>query len=154
MNIVIGLVIFALGAVAGFIANRVMSASNQENKNLAEKANQAEASLAQYKLDVAEHLDNSTRLLEQMNDTCNKAMVQMEQSTKLLQQATPSEENIMPFFSKETQEQLAQTVALRHNREERKEETTATEPPLDYSGESSGLFVDQTHAVTNSESEK
>lgn len=154
MNIIIGLIIFAVGAAVGFVANRILSTSNQETKNLAEKANQAEASLAQYKLDVAEHLDNSTRLLEQMNETCNKAMVQMEQSTKLLQQATPSEENIMPFFSKETQEQLAQTVALRHNRDERKTESASTEPPLDYSGEASGLFADQTHAVTNSDTEK
>lgn len=154
MNIVVGIVIFAVGAVVGFIANKFLSASSQENKALAEKANQSEASLEQYKQDVAEHLDNSTQLLEQMNATCQKAMKQMEQSTLLLQQATPVEADAMPFFSKETQEQLAQTVSLRHNKEEKKPKETITEPPLDYSGEASGLFVDQTQTVTNSEVEK
>lgn len=152
MNIVIGIIIFAVGSLVGFIANKVLSASNQENKKLAEKANQSEASLAQYKLDVAEHLDNSRQLLDQMNITCQKAMKQMEQSTKLLQQATPTEKDIMPFFSKETQEQLAQTVALRHKKEHRKNDNVSTEPPLDYSGEASGLFADTTQDVTNRES--
>ena len=154
MNIIIGLVIFAVGALVGFIANKMLSASNQENKQLAEQANQSESALAQYKLDVAEHLDDSTKLLEQMNATCQKAMKQMEQSTQLLQQATPSEADAMPFFSKETQEQLAQTVALRHNKDERKGDIKITEAPLDYSGEASGLFADTKQPVTNTEENK
>lgn len=151
MNIVFGIIIFVVGALVGFIVNKMLSASNQENQKLAEKASQTEASLAQYKLDVAEHLDNSTQLLEQMNSTCQKAMQQMEQSTQLLQQATTNEKEAMPFFSKETQEQLAQTVALRHNKNERKSDIEITEAPLDYSGESTGLFADKKQAVTNDE---
>jgi len=151
MDIIIAIGIFALGAALGFIANRMLSTSNQENKQLAEQASQSETNLAQYKLDVAEHLDHSTQLLEQMNTTCQKAMQQMEQSTKLLQQATPTEQETMPFFSKETQEQLAQTVALRHNREEKKEKVPLTEAPLDYSGNPSGLFDDKKQTVTNTE---
>lgn len=153
MSIVIGIIIFAVGALAGFFTSKMLSASSRENQQLAEKANQSEASLAQYKIDVAEHLDNSTQLLEQMNSTCQKAMQQMEQSTKLLQQATPSEKDVMPFFSKETQEQLAQTVALRHKKEERKSDVTITEPPLDYSGEASGIFADKKQPVTNTETD-
>jgi hypothetical protein len=76
-------------------------------------------------------------------------MLQMEKSTQLLKQATPLDVDGMPFFSKETQEQLAQTVSLRHNRAERKSEETSTEPPLDYSGQASGLFVDKKQSVTN-----
>lgn len=154
MNIVMGIIIFIVGAIAGMFAHKFMSASSKDNKNLAEKASEAEASLAQYKLDVAEHLDDSKKLLEQMNSTCQTAMQQMEQSTKLLQQATTAEEIVMPFFSKETQEQLAQTVALRHDRNERAKKETVTEAPLDYSSTASGLFADQTQAVTNSDIEK
>jgi len=151
MDIIIGFTIFGLGAALGFIANKTLSTSNQENKQLAEQANQSESNLAQYKLDVAEHLDNSAHLLQQMNTTCQKAMEQMEQSTKLLQQVTPTEDEVMPFFSKETQEQLAQTVALRHNRDEKKEKDQLTEAPLDYSGNPSGLFDDKKQTVTNTE---
>ncbi|MCO4799812.1 MAG: DUF1043 family protein [Colwelliaceae bacterium] len=153
MDIVIGIIIFVVGAALGLFASKVLSASSQENQQLADKVNQSEASLAQYKVDVAEHLDNSTQLLEQMNTTCQKAMAQMEQSTKLLQQATPAENESMPFFSKETQEQLAQTVALRHNKDDRKGDVEITEAPLDYSGEASGLFADKKQPVTNSEVE-
>ncbi|WP_286233560.1 ZapG family protein [Thalassotalea sediminis] len=154
MNIVIGIVIFIVGAIVGVVASKLMSASSKNSASLAEKASQAEASLAQYKMDVAEHLDNSTKLLEQMNLTCQTAMQQMEQSTKLLQQATPAEEVVMPFFSKETQDQLAQTVALRHEKKSREQKEAMTEAPLDYSGTASGLFADQTQAVTNSDVEK
>ena len=121
MTILSGLLIFIIGAVAGFIANKFFSASSQNQQKLAEKVNHSETALEQYKLDVAEHLDSSAKLLEQMNSTCKIAMEQMAQSTKLLQQATPEESVAMPFFSKETQEQLAQTVNLRHNKEDKKE---------------------------------
>ncbi|MCJ8321585.1 MAG: YhcB family protein [Colwellia sp.] len=147
MDIVIGLIVFIAGTFAGFFANRFLSASNQEQQKLAEQASESEAALVQYKLDVAEHLDSSTRLLEQMNSTCKTAMSQMEQSTKLLQQATPAND-AMPFFSKETQEQLAQTVNLRHDKRKSNHQEAVTEPPLDYSGNPSGLFDDSKQSVT------
>jgi uncharacterized membrane-anchored protein YhcB (DUF1043 family) len=151
MTILSGLLIFIIGAGLGFIANKFFSASSQNQQKLAEKVSHSETALEQYKLDVAEHLDSSAKLLEQMNSTCKVAMEQMAQSTKLLQQATPEESTAMPFFSKETQEQLAQTVALRHKREEKTETSQITEPPLDYSGEASGLFDDSKQAVTNTD---
>ena len=72
--------------------------------------------------------------------------------TQLLQQATPENIENMPFFSKETQEQLAQTVNLRHKKNLRQNDETVSEPPLDYSGAPSGLFDDKKHSVTNSTS--
>ena len=150
MNVVLGLSLFIVGAIIGFFANRTLFSSAQQTKKLAAKASQSESELAQYKLDVAEHLENSAKLLEQMNSTCQTAMAQMAQSTQLLQQATPENIESMPFFSKETQEQLAQTVSLRHNKDERKGDVEISEPPLDYSGAPSGLFDDKKHSVTNS----
>lgn len=152
MSIIIGLIIFAAGALLGFFANKMFFSTNDDSNKLAEQANQSEANLAQYKLDVAEHLDNSAKLLEQMNATCQKAMEQMEQSTLLLKQATPTEAEAMPYFAKETQEQLAQTAALRHSKSERSHHEPRTEAPLDYSGEASGLFSDEKQTVTNPES--
>jgi len=151
MTILSGLLIFIIGGISGFIANKYFGSSSHKQQKLAEKVNHSETALEQYKLDVAEHLDNSAKLLEQMNSTCNAAIEQMAQSTKLLQQATPEESITMPFFSKETQDQLAQTVSLRHNKEERKEEQLITEAPLDYSGNPSGLFDDKKQSVTNTE---
>lgn len=151
MDIVLAIFLFLVGAAIGFIACRLLSASVQDNQKLSEQVSNSESALAQYKLDVTEHLNDSTMLLEKMNSTCQTAMKQMEKSTQLLQQATPTEVDGMPFFSKETQEQLAQTVTLRHNRGERKDKVAITEPPLDYSGEASGLFADTKQSVTNAE---
>jgi len=149
MDIIIGLSIFIVGIAAGFFANKMFSASEQEQKKLAEQSNKTEAKLAQYKLDVAEHLESSASLLDQMNNTCQIAMEQMAQSTKLLQQATPVEIESIPFFSKETEEQLAETAKLRHQKKVAVEDELITEAPLDYSGNPSGLFDDSKQTVTN-----
>jgi uncharacterized membrane-anchored protein YhcB (DUF1043 family) len=148
MNVVIGIVIFIIGSLVGFFSNRYLSSSNQKQLKLVEQASRSEATLIKYKLDVAEHLGSSAKLLEQMNATCKTAMKQMEQSTQLLQQATPTTES-MPFFSKETQEQLAETVNLRHDKRNKKSSEAITEAPLDYSGNPSGLFDDSKQSVTN-----
>lgn len=144
------IVLLLVGAVIGFFASKFLSASEKENKRLSAQVNESENALNQYQQDVAEHLENSAKLLEQMNNTCQTAMKQMEQSTALLQRATPTDKDVMPFFSQETQEQLAKTVKLRHKKAEKVEENV-TEPPLDYSGNPSGLFDDKKQSVTNAE---
>ena len=146
MTVVTALIVFIIGAIVGFIANHFLSSSNQEQRKLAEQANKSEATLGQYQLDVAEHLESSAKLLEQMNTTCQIAMRQMQdmqESTKLLKHATNNDTEGMPFFSQETQEQLAQTAGLRHPKKVAEQTDATTEPPLDYSSQASGLFADQ-----------
>ena len=151
MDVVIALVIFIIGGIGGFFATRLLSSTSQEQRKLAEQANKSEAALDQYKLDVAEHLSSSAKLLEQMNNTCQTAMKQMQESTQLLQQATTVDVETMPFFSAETQQQLAQTATLRHQKRSIETAEAITEAPLDYSGNPSGLFDDQKQKVTTAE---
>jgi uncharacterized membrane-anchored protein YhcB (DUF1043 family) len=151
MDLVIALVIFIIGGIGGFFANRLLSSTSQEQRKLADQANKSEAALDQYKLDVAEHLSSSAKLLDQMNNTCQTAMKQMQESTQLLQKATTVEVEGMPFFSAETQQQLAQTATLRHQKRSSETVDPMTEAPLDYSGNSSGLFSDQKQKVTTAE---
>lgn len=151
MDVVIALVIFIIGGIGGFFANRLLSSSSQEQRKLAEQVNKSEAALDQYKLDVAEHLSSSAKLLEQMNSTCQTAMKQMQESTQLLQKATTVEVDSMPFFSAETQQQLAQTAALRHQKRSSAVTEVITEAPLDYSDNPSGLFDEQKQKVTTAE---
>ncbi|MCJ8296109.1 MAG: YhcB family protein [Colwellia sp.] len=148
MNVVIALVIFIIGGIGGFFANRLLSSTSQEQRKLAEQVNKSEAALDQYKLDVAEHLSSSAQLLEQMNNTCQTAMKQMKESTQLLQKATTVEVDSMPFFSAETQQQLAQTATLRHQKRSSVATEAITEAPLDYSDNPSGLFAEQKQKVT------
>ncbi len=151
MNVVIALVIFIIGGIGGFIANRLLSSTSQEQRKLTEQVNKSEAALDQYKLDVAEHLESSAKLLDQMNNTCQTAMKQMQESTQLLQKATTVEAEGMPFFSAETQQQLAQTATLRHPKRNTEAVEAITEPPLDYSDSPSGLFAVQKQKVTTAE---
>ncbi len=143
MTVVSALIIFVVGAIIGFFTNHFLSSSNQERRKLSEQVSKSEAALSQYKLDVADHLASSANLLEQMNETCQTAMKQMEESTQLLQQVTTNDVDGMPFFSQETQDQLAQTAGLRHPKRVAKPEESNPQAPLDYSGEASGLFIDQ-----------
>ena len=144
MTVVTALVVFIIGAIVGFIANHFLSSSSQEQRKLAEQVNKSEEALSQYKLDVSEHLESSAKLLDQMNGTCQTAMKQMQESTQLLKRATTSDTDSMPFFSQETQDQLAQTAGLRHPKKVDNNIDTVTEAPLDYSNGASGLFVDKT----------
>ncbi|WP_159817494.1 YhcB family protein [Colwellia sp. 20A7] len=143
MTVLSALIIFVVGAIVGFIANHFLSSSNQEQRKLSEQVSNSEAALSQYKLDVAEHLASSASLLDQMNNTCQTAMKQMKESTQLLQRVTTTDTEGMPFFSQETQEQLAQTAGLRHEKRSTQQDDSSTEAPLDYSNEASGLFIDQ-----------
>ena len=143
MTVVTALIVFVVGAIVGFFANHFLSSSNQEQRKLAEQVSKSDAALSQYKLDVADHLESSAKLLDSMNNTCQTAMKQMQESTQLLQRATTNDTEGMPFFSQETQEQLAQTAGLRHPKRETKQAESSTQAPLDYSGEASGLFIDQ-----------
>jgi uncharacterized membrane-anchored protein YhcB (DUF1043 family) len=151
MNVVIALALLIVGGLVGFFANRFFSSASQEQRKLAEKANASEAALDQYKLDVADHLASSAQLLEQMNTTCQTAMKQMQESTSLLQKATASDVEGMPFFSAETHAHLAETVDLRHPKKAEEVEKEISQPPLDYSNEASGLFADKKQTVTSTD---
>lgn len=149
MTLVTALIVFIIGAIVGFIANHFLSSSKQEQRNLAEQIIKSEEALSQYKLDVSDHLESSATLLEKMNVTCQAAMKQMQESTQLLQRATTNDADTMPFFSQETQDQLAQTAGLRHPKKIDERIDTVTEAPLDYSGKASGLFVDAKQKQTS-----
>lgn len=148
MTFVTALIIFIVGGCFGFLAKYFLSNASDDQVALKERVNKSDAALVQYKLDVAEHLDSSAKLLEQMNNTCKIAMVQMKESTQLLQQATVAEKISMPFFSEETEDQLAKTAILRHKIRTPGTAQNVTEAPLDYSGNPSGLFADQPRTQT------
>lgn len=150
MTIVLGIIILLVGALIGALGFKFFSTSATEQKQLNEKVKESENVLAQYKLDVAKHLEDSAKLLEQMNSSCQAAMKQMEESTKLLNKATVEDKPEMPFFDEETQEHLTKTIALREANQHKQPEALTTEPPLDYSDKASGLFDDSKQPVTNS----
>jgi len=150
MIIIAGLIIFTIGGIIGFLVNQFLSSSSREQRKLIEQVNKSEAALTQYKSSVNNHLANSASLLEQMNATCQTTMKQMKESTQLLKDEITTDVDGMPFFSQETQQQLAQTAALRHQTRMSDNVEMTTEAPLDYSGQASGLFIDENEKQRNS----
>ncbi|NMP15740.1 DUF1043 family protein [Thalassotalea sp. Y01] len=136
-----------IGAAGGFFARKQMSASEQEFKHLQQEVTESKTSLEQYQNEVATHLQNSTNLLAKMNDACKTAMIQMEQSTQLLDRAN-QRSNEMPFFSAETEAHIrSNPLPKKAKRGVRNE--ALTEPPRDYSDDPSGIFSDAQQVVTN-----
>ncbi|MDN3653531.1 DUF1043 family protein [Thalassotalea ponticola] len=147
MEIVYLLVGITIGAIGGFIARKQMSASEQQLQRLQQQVNDSQTSLEQYQSDVATHLKNSTSLLARMNEACQAAMVQMEQSTDLLDRAN-QRSNDMPFFSAEAQEYMRNSAANKGNKRTAQRESL-TEAPRDYANDRSGLFSEAQQNVTN-----
>ncbi|WP_371188072.1 ZapG family protein [Thalassotalea maritima] len=143
----VGLVI---GLLVGVLMRKQLSASEQQLKQMQQQVEQSEQSLQQYQQDVASHLENSTQLLSQMQQACSAAMVQMEQSTRLLDRANQRTSD-MPFFSAEADAHLRANPEA-SKRTVRSSVTDLTEAPRDYADDPSGLFGDEKQVVTNNAS--
>ena len=136
-----------VGLVGGYFVSRKLSASDQEFQQLERQVVESKTSLEKYQQEVAEHLDSSTKLLAQMNDACQTALVQMEKSTQLLRHANTESTN-MPFFSSEAQAHLRDNADKTRSRRNRKV-APLDEAPRDYAGDGSGLFNDDKHVASN-----
>lgn len=150
MDIIINLIIFIAGLAIGIFIQKSLSSSTEQSTATEEKLTKREQELTQYKLNVAEHLDDSAALLKKMNETCQVAMAQMEKSTELLQRATPEKSSDeLPFFSEEITADLTTTASLRRPAAGNSSDHDLTEAPKDYSDDPSGLFKGEKQTVTN-----
>ncbi len=140
-----------IGAIGGFFISKRLSASEQDVQRLEQEAQRTKSSLEEYRQEVAEHLNSSAKLLEQMNATCKSAMEQMEKSTLLLNKASEESVPSAPFFSEEATKHMRDPQRPRKKLKSTKAKDL-TEPPLDYANQPSGIFNDSKQIVTNSPS--
>jgi hypothetical protein len=150
--VVIGVITFLIGIVVGAIGFRLIT-NTPSHQAIKQQLTEKEKALQNYQQEVAQHLESSAALLEQMHATCQTAMAQMAKSTQLLKQATPKEQDVvMPFFSEETQQQLIKAAEYRAKKAKKQPKINeiTEQPPVDYPSQPSGLFADKTQNVTNS----
>ncbi|MEO2267853.1 YhcB family protein [Pseudoalteromonas pernae] len=111
-----------------------------KQEELEEQAHKAQSELEQYRQDVADHLDNTNKLINKLKDNYEQLANHVAQSNSLL---TLKKEVDMsqPFFSKETTEQLH--ASLNQRPERHATHTLHDSQPADYAAGESGLFSGQ-----------
>ncbi|KZX00857.1 hypothetical protein JL49_08565 [Pseudoalteromonas luteoviolacea] len=127
-------------AISAFFLGSLFTKKQFKHEEIEQQAKQAEQNLEQYRQDVADHLASTKKLVGKMQDNYSQLLQHVEDTNQLLfeeKSKKPSE----PFFSKETTEQLQASLRARPEKR-RSDESTYTNPPVDYAEGESGLFTD------------
>ena len=123
-------------AIASFFVGTVFTKRQYENDELEKEVEKAKNELEQYKQDVADHLASTDKLVGKMKDNYEQLATHVQQTNKLL--LVDNTKETMPFFSKETTEQLQASL---DQLTEPKTHTPVTDSqPMDYAQNNSGLF--------------
>ncbi|MFC3033022.1 ZapG family protein [Pseudoalteromonas fenneropenaei] len=124
-------------AVAAFFLGALFTKKKFKQDELEQQAADAKHALAQFRQDVADHLDNTRKLVNKMQDNYTQLLNQVEETNQLLvieKVVHPAD----PFFSKETTEQLQ--ASLKSRPERRGDRSTASSQPSDFAAGTSGIF--------------
>lgn len=136
MTTITWLSFMVITAIASFFVGTVFTKRQYENDELEKEVEKAKDELEQYKQDVADHLANTDKLVGKMKDNYEQLATHVQQTNKLL--LVDNTKETMPFFSKETTEQLQASL---DQLAEPKTQTTVTDAqPMDYAQNNSGLF--------------
>ncbi|SFD30605.1 YhcB family protein [Pseudoalteromonas denitrificans] len=136
MSTITWLSFLLITAIASFFVGTVFTKRQYENDELEKEVEKAKSDLEQYKQDVADHLASTDKLVSKMKDNYEQLANHVQQTNKLL--LVDNTKEAMPFFSKETTEQLQASL---DQLEEPKAHTNITDAqPMDYAQENSGIF--------------
>ncbi len=138
MTWLIGLGIFILGLAVGFIAAKLLLVPEANKQVLAEHLAESQQAQDSLKNELATYLVTVQSSFEQLSEQAKKAAEQAQTYNDKLAKAG-EEEEIIPYFGKETSEELRNTqrnIPL----SKQLEKTDANNAPLDYSEGSSGLL--------------
>ncbi|CCQ10372.1 FIG00949461: hypothetical protein [Pseudoalteromonas luteoviolacea B = ATCC 29581] len=140
MNAIAWFGLLVVVAVAAFSLGAYVTKKKFKQDELEQQANDAKMALDQFRQDVADHLDNTRKLVTRMQDNYTQLLNQVEQTNQLLVvDSTPT--SAEPFFSKETTEQLQ--ASLKNRQEKRSDRSNATSQPTDFVEGTSGIFSGQ-----------
>ena len=127
--------IIVIVAVAAFFLGAFVTKKQFKQDELEQQVEQAKNTLEQYRQDVADHLSNTSKLVNKMKDNYDQLLNHVDETNKLLltdKKQHPTE----PFFSKETTEQLQRSLKERES-----DRSSAFAQPADYVSGKSGLFA-------------
>ncbi len=138
MTWLIGLGIFILGLAVGAIVVKLLLVPEANKQVLAEHLAESQQAQDSLKNELATYLVTVQNSFEQLSEQAKKAAVQAQDYNDKLAKAG-EEEEIIPYFGKETSEELRNTqrnIPL----SKQLEKTDTNNAPLDYSEGSSGLL--------------
>ncbi|MFY8273715.1 ZapG family protein [Pseudoalteromonas sp. SSDWG2] len=127
-------------AASSFFLGGWFTKKRFKQEELEEQAQTAQRELEQYRQDVADHLDNTNKLISKLKDNYEQLANHVQQSDHLLL-AKKNIDMSQPFFSKETTEQLHASLSQRPERHGIN--TVHDSQPADYAAGESGLFSGQ-----------
>jgi len=136
MTTITWLSFLVITAIASFFVGTVFTKRQYENDELEKEVEKAKNELEQYKQDVADHLANTDKLVGRMKDNYEQLATHVQQTNKLL--LVDNTKETMPFFSKETTEQLQ--ASLDQLAEPKAHNSITDAQPMDYAQEHSGIF--------------
>ncbi|TMP86144.1 DUF1043 domain-containing protein [Pseudoalteromonas ruthenica] len=132
----LGIVIIV--AACSFFVGSWMTKRRFKQGELEEQAQQAQNDLERYRQDVADHLDNTNKLIAKLKENYEQLVNHVQQSDHLLT-AKQDVDLSQPFFSKETTEQLHASLSQRPERQPTR--SVHDSQPTDYASGESGLFT-------------
>ena len=110
----IGIVVIV--SACSFFLGGWFNKKRNKQEDLEHQVEQAQTELAQYRQDVADHLDNTNKLMSKIKENYEQLLAHSQRSEKLLT-ARESADLTQPFFSKETTEQLYASLDQRPERQ-------------------------------------
>lgn len=137
MNAIAWFGLLVIVAGAAFYLGVVITKKKFKQDELEQQATAAKMELEQFRQDVADHLDNTRKLVSRMQDNYTQLLNQVEETNLLLLSEKPVIDT-EPFFSKETTEQLQ--ASLKSRKERKSDRSSATSQPSDFAEGSTGIF--------------
>lgn len=141
MDFSMSLVWLIVGAVLGAVITRLISLKQFGQSKLQMELDESRKQLAQYRVDVSEHLDTTNQLMAQLQENYARIAKHVQQSKMQLVEQPVSQRDEINFFSADTSRQIKQSL---HQLDERRRQHSVSEQqPRDYSGEASGLIKER-----------
>ena len=138
MTTAIWLTVVIIVAFSCFFLGVVLTKRQYEHDELEKEVEKAQLNLEQYKQDVADHLSNTNKLVTKMRDNYEQLVNHVQETNRIL--LTEQNKETIPFFSKETTEQLH--ASLDKLEKPKSKQESLESQPADYAEGKSGLFAD------------
>jgi uncharacterized protein len=130
-----------IGLVVGALVSRIISVKQFGQDKLQQELDESRKQLAQYRLDVSEHLDTTNQLMSQLQENYARIAKHVQHSKMQLVEQPVNSRDEVNYFATDTTQQIKQS--LHQLNERRRQHSQVDQQPKDYSGEASGLIKER-----------
>ena len=141
MDLVSGFLVFLFGVICGAAIMLLRNKFSGENQQVQSALQACEQQNAQLKQEWQDHIATFRSVATNLDEMSRHIQQQIDDSEQMLTQ--PNNKSHFPFFSKEA------TQFLQNADSDKRQTSSVSNQPLDYSGSASGLFQGQEAATVN-----